>query len=325
MRKSMLLTMVCLAAFGIQASAGGNDKVRPFNSAEWQASLTSAYNKKDAGLVKRHLSKLYNVTGQSKEEAAKRLQGLFKNYEKVSLDYEVLDVNQKPGVGHAVLKARTVLKGVPPGKQEFVTIVEREGFDSLVFEGGRWKMFDTVATTVSRNSELSSSEADLFAACPDGTAAVNVTNEKGDWAAWPASMKGTTARRVAKVSAPSQSSNFDPDEWSAKVVSAWNHKDVNLIADLYSSLYSHVGQSKAEVLTQTASFFQRFGNITCNYRVIDYRYLEDSKLVAVKAVIELFAEPAGGGTSSRIFSTMGYGSLVNENGVWRLYATQPYR
>lgn len=325
MRKSMLLSlMACIAAFCLTANAGGNDKVKPFDSAKWQASFTDAYNKKDVKQVKKHLSRLYNVTGHSRDEAVKRLEGLFKNYDRVSLDYQVIQASLRPGTGHTVLKARSVLKGVRPGGNNFETIVEREGYDSLIFEEGRWKMFDTVAAARNINEGLAAYGADLFADCPPGAFAASFETEKGNWESWPVSAQGELGDRAVRVGVRPQALVFVPSAWESKVTTAWNNKSLNLVADLYSNLYSHAGASKQDVLSQTASLFNSFGNFTARYRVIDFRYLTDPKLVSVKAVIELYAEPIGGGTSSKIFGTMGYGSLVNENGVWRLYATQPY-
>jgi len=308
---TVALLAICLTAFCIQARTGGGNEIKPFNSAEWQASFANAFNQKNVSLVKQHLSQIYNVTGESRDDVVKRLGKTFKAFDKVALEYNILEVKQ-PEANHAVLKTKSVMRGVPAGKKGLVTLFEKEGFDSLIFEGGQWRMFDTVAT-VSKVNPSAESGSELFAACGgDAAAAASVAMMKdGNW----------SRKRAVPVSTFAQSLTFDPAAWEAQVTRAWESKDVRLAGDLYSDLYSHIGFGKSDVLTQTAVFFNQHGRLTCRYQVIDYRYV-GSGLVAVRANIQLYAEPAGGGTSSLVFATTGFGSLINENGAWKLYATQ---
>jgi hypothetical protein len=303
-RITLALVAICLTAFCIQARTSRSGEVKPFNSAEWQVSFANAFNKKNASLVKKHLSQIYNVTGESRDDVVKRLEKTFKDFDKVALEYNVLYVKQ-PEANHAVLRTKSVMKGIHAGKKELITLYEKEAVDSLIFEGGRWRMFDTVATS----SNINAVEGDLFAAC--GGAAAAVAMKDRDW----------TTKRVVRVSTVAQSPTFDPAAWEAQVNRAWESKDVQLAGDLYSDLYSHIGLGKNELLKQTAAFFTKFGRLTCRYQVVDYRYI-GSGIVTVQATIQLFAEPSDGGASSLVFATAGYGSLINENGTWRLYATQ---
>lgn len=308
-RMTVALLAICLTAFCIQARTEGGNAIKPFNSAEWQSSFANAFNKKNASLVKEHLSQLYNVTGESRNDVVKRLEKTFKAFDKVALEYNILEVKQ-PEANHAVLKIKSVMKGVRAGKKRLDTLYEKEGFDSLIFEDGQWRMFDTVATSSMVNPQDST---DLFAACGgDTTTAAAVAMMKDS--RW-------SRKRLVPVSTFAQSLTFDPAAWEAQVTRAWESKNVQLAGDLYSDLYSHIGFGKNEVLTQTAVFFNQHGKLTCRYQVIDYRYV-GSRLVAIRASIQIYAEPAGGGTSSLIFATTGYGSLINENGAWKLYATQ---
>jgi len=56
--------------------------------------------------------------------------------------------------------------------------------------------------------------------------------------------------------------------------------------------------------------------------VIDFRYLPDSKLVSLKAILEMTGVPGSGGESTTILAVMGYASLQNNNGQWQMYANQ---
>jgi hypothetical protein len=297
-----------LTALCTQARAGRSNEVKPFNSAEWQTSYANAFNKKSASLVKKHLSRIYNVTGENRDDVVKRLGKAFKAFDKVALEYDVLEVKQ-PAPGHAVLKITSVLKGVRSDTKETVTLSEKQGFDSLVYEAGNWRMFDSVTTVAKINQKLEPG-MELFAACPNAEAAG--TPQAG----------ANGGRQLIRVGNFAQSTTFVPSAWEARVNRAWSSKDVGLVGSLYSDLYSHAGYGKNDVLTQTAVFFNQFGNITCSYQVLNYSYV-GSGLVSVQATIQLHAEPSGGGTPTLVFQTFGYGSLKDENGVWRLYATQP--
>jgi hypothetical protein len=309
-RMTVALLAICLTAFCVQARAGGGNEIKPFNSAEWQAGFANAYNKKDASLVRNHLSQIYNVVGESRDDVVKRLKKTFKDFDKIALEYNVLEVRQ-PEANHAVLKTKSVMKGVRSGKKGFVTLFEKEAFDSLIFEGGQWRMFDTVATTSNVNTTTAEG-MEMFAACGgDAAAAASAKMKARSW----------NSKRPVRVSSFAQTAAFDPAAWEAQVNNAWESKDVRLAGDLYSDLYSHIGFGKTDLLRQTAAFFAQFGRLTCRYQVIDYKYI-GSGLVAVQASIQISAEPVGGGVLKQVFSTAGYGSLINENGAWRLYATQ---
>ena len=307
-RMTLALVVICMAALCIQARPGRSNEVKPFNSAEWQTSFANAFNKKSASLVKKHLSRIYNVTGENREDVIKRLGKTFKDFDKVALEYDVLEVKQ-PAPGHAVLKIKSVLKGVRSDTKETVTLSEKQGFDSLVYEAGNWRMFDSVKVNVGINGKLGPDVPEL-SECPDNPPAP-------EWEG----PTGLNSRQV-RVGNFAQSLTFEPVAWEAQVVRSWESKDVRQAGDLYSDLYSHVGRGKTEILTNLAALFNQFGNITCKYKVITYKYV-GSGLISVNAYAQLYAEPKGGGASSLIFQTTGYGSLINENGAWRLYATQP--
>ena len=310
-RMTVALLAICLIALCIQAGTGRSGKVKPFNSAEWQTSFADAFNKKNANLVKKHLSRIYNVTGESRDEFANRLDKAFKQFDTVALEYDVLEVKQ-PAPDHAVLKIRSVLKGVRSDTKQTVTLAEKQGFDSLVFEAGSWRMFDSVAVRANINRNLGPGMEELVE-CPDGVWRDDSGGSEGG-GVWRTQQVGN--RTFA------QSLTFDPRAWEAQVAQAWQSKDVELVGNLYSDLYSHAGRGRTEVLSNTATFFNTYGKITCKYRVVSYKYV-GSGLVSVKADVQLFTDSGTGGAANLIFQTFGFGSLINENGAWKLYATQP--
>lgn len=306
------LLLVCLIACGIFPAANGAGKMKPFDRKVWEASYAAAYEQKDPALLRENISKLYNVAGTSREDLIKRATVEFKKYDKVVCRYEVLEVKPLDADDQMVVKARSQIKVLPVGKADFVMLSQGESFDSLVLEEGRWKIYDTVS------AKGTAARANAFA-CPEPSANFRFEEERGDWAAWSAVEQGelTGPRRTTRGSGA-----FDAKRWEAKVVAAWDSKNISRVGALYSPLYNHLGISKSTVLKESERVFREYKSVKIRYRVIDFRYLSDPRLVSLKAVLEMTGVPAAGGGSTTIIATMGYASLQKNNGQWQMYATQ---
>jgi hypothetical protein len=303
---------MCLVVFGLTVRVAGTGNVKPFDHQGWESSYSAAYSQKDPALVGEHISKLYNVAGSSRDDLIKGLAGEFKKYDKISFQYKVLEVKPSEMADRTVVKAGLSLKAIPVGATDYVTVSEGESFDSLVFEDGRWKLYDTVSL------QGSLAASNRFGCPAGGTEAFNFQTEQGDWPAWRATEKGAL---TAQQAPPKGGKRFDAKQWEALVKSAWDSKDARRVGSLYSPLYNHLGLSKSAVLVQTDGLFKEYKTIKTNYRVIDFRYLSDPNLVSIKAIIEMTGVPNSGQTTT-ILATKGYASLRNEGGQWRIYATQ---
>jgi hypothetical protein len=316
MKKSIgSLLFFCLASYGVCVAAKGADKVPPFDPQAWERSYTAAYEQRDSSLLGQHISRLYNVAGASREDLIKRVDAEFKKYDKVVCLYRTLEVRPLDRDYHTVVKARTLLKAVPAGQTEPVTLSEGDSYDSLVFENGRWKMYDTVAI----KGELAAAAANAFA-CPAPSAAFNFSAERGDWPAWRAAEQGEL---IAPQSRVKGAKAFDAKRWEDHVKAAWDSKNIRRVGTLYAPMYNHLGISKSTVLKDAERIFRDYRSIKVSYRVIDFRYLPDSNLVSLKAILEMAGVPAAGGESTTILAVMGYASLQNSGGQWHMYANQP--
>jgi hypothetical protein len=306
------LIFVCLIACGSFPAASGAGKARAFDRKLWETSYAGAYEQKDTALLREHISKLYNVAGASREVMIKRAAAEFVKYDKIVCQYETLEVKPSDSDDHIVVKARSLVKAIPVGKADFVTLSQGESFDSLVFEEGRWKMYDTVSATgtVALVNKF---------ACPAGGANFKFSEERGDWPAWSAAEQGELISPQRSIKGARA---FNTKRWEAQVTAAWDSKNMTRVAALYSPLYNHLGMSKGTVLKESERVFKEFKSIKTRYRVIDFRYLTDPSLVSLKAILEMTGTPISGGESTTILSVMGYASLQNNNGQWQMYATQ---
>ncbi|MFL6277994.1 MAG: hypothetical protein ACJ74G_22630 [Blastocatellia bacterium] len=313
MKKSIgSLLFACLLACVLFSATSGAGKAKAFDRKLWEASYAAAYEQKDPALLREHISRLYNVAGGSREDMIKRATAEFEKYDKIVCQYEVLEVKPSDADDHTVVKARSLVKALPAGKTDFVTLSQGESFDSLVFEEGHWKMYDTVS------AEGTVARANAFA-CPFGGTNFRFSEERGDWPAWSAAEQGelTAPQRTIKGTGA-----FNEKRWEAQVKAAWDSKNMSRIAVLYSPLYNHLGISKGSVLKEAERVFQEYKSINTRYRVIDFRYLSDSRLISIKAILEMTGVPKSGGESTTILAVMGYASLQYNNGQWQMYATQ---
>jgi hypothetical protein len=312
MKKSLTPCLLCLVVCSVCFAARGVGKVVPFDRQAWEASYAAAYEQRDPSLLREQISKLFNVAGASREDLIARADAEFKKYDKVACSYTVLEVRPSDGEDHTVVKARVRIKAIQVGKSDLVALSEGESYDSLVFEDGHWKMYDTVAAngTVAR--------ANAFA-CPFSGGTFKFSEERGDWPAWSAAEQGELTAPQAKLKGPRA---FNAKQWEAQVKAAWDSRSIKRVAALYAPIYNHLGIAKSSVLKETERVLREYKSINTRYRVIDFRYLPDSKLVSIKAILEMTGVPSSGGESTTILAVMGYASLQNNNGVWQMYANQ---
>src|SRR4030095_14888977 len=205
---------------GLSLEALGAGKVMPFDRKAWESSYASAYEHRDPALLNGLLSRIYNVAGASREDMVKNAAAEFRKYDKVSCNYAVLEVRPLDRDDHTVVKARMLVRAIPTGKTESVTLSEGDSYDSLVFEDGRWKMYDTVATNGSM------ARANVFA-CPAGDAATfRFSEERGDWPAWSAAEQGELTAPRSRLKGPGA---FNAKRWEEQVIAAWDSRNIKRI------------------------------------------------------------------------------------------------
>ena len=160
-------------------------------------------------------------------------------------------------------------------------------------ERGNWPRFDTPTHLVDYR--------------PD---AAPVAGEPG----WQTEM---TAPRTSK-----DTLTFDKREWETRITEGWNRKDAALVLSCFSKFYNEVGVSRDEAVSPVSGFFHKFDKLICRYRVLAFKQLPGTNLASIKAVMELGGIPAGGKQVTTFMQTMGYASLIFEDGQWKMYCSQ---
>ncbi len=323
MRKSIALALTAIALLAISCERQVEQQVtRPFDGAEFVNNVMNAWNNKDLKMVEGYLSDLYNEVGTSKQEALKAVADIFERYDKISCRYRVMKFKHHQGTDLAYIRAILDLKGIPKGGQDYVKIVQTMGYASLIFENGRWKIY---ATQFYTSPQIPNFDFD---------------KERGIWPAWGAQIDLASydpAQPLASGEARADegfvdASNlgelaegpraFNKAAFEARVVNGWNRKDAKLIGSYLSRLYNEIGVSRNDLLRQVNDIFARYDEISCRYRVLAFKRFPDSDLASIKAVMEVKGKPAGSGEFRNIVQTMGYASLIFEDGDWKVYATQ---
>lgn len=265
-----------------------------------EARLKQDLSSGDANRIARNFSELYSDAGQPRQEAMAKLSAAGKEISSV----QITELKQFPGA--QIASARIVIAG----SGQTVT-----GFANLIREDGQWKIFG-----INAFAETQLREGNQMFACPTTPEGFSFEAERGDWPAWPAAKIYSVSYR------PTQGPDFDKAAWEKRVITAWNQASPNLIGDYLSSKYVHLGFSKGEVLRGVTEIFRKYNRINMRYRVIDFKYLNDKRnLVSYKAVMELSGVPKGATQSIKILETLGYGSVIYENGNWRQYSSQFFK
>lgn len=320
MRKTMIsllafcFVMVCANAKA-QTRAQRPDDYRATGVAKLEGRLQQDLKGGDATRIARNFSELYSDAGTSREEAMGKFKAMFAKAENAASNVKVADFKQFPGTGIAT--ARILIQVTSKGDSGAPTVIqETVGVANLIQEGGEWKIFGINAFA---DNQLR--EGNQLFACPATPEGFSFDAENGDWQAWPAARVYSAAYHHS-----TQGPTFDKEDWAKRVIEAWNTRSPKLVADYLSPKYVHLGFAKEGVVRQAADLFSKYSQISLRYRVLDFKYLNSRhNLVAYKAVMEMKGIPSGGTQFVKVLETLGYGSVVYENGKWRQYSSQFYR
>jgi hypothetical protein len=308
------LMVVAGLPLGVPATNADENLAPAFREDDWRAQFVSAWEEKSATKMSDLYSSIYYDAGESKEDAIAHAKAVFDGYESISCRFRILKARRFEDNPKLVsVKHVLEIKGRKPAAQDYEPAIQTMGYQSLVFENGKWRIY----------------AAQFF--CDPRMPKFDFGKDRGNWPApsqqvrmatyEPASEGSDEARWHATASA-SESVPFDVARWEKRIEDGWNKKDASLILSCFSKLYNEVGYSREEANRPVAGFFERYDTLKCRYRVLGVRHAPGSKLANVKAVMEMSGVPAGQKQSTTFIQTMGYASLILEDGDWRMYASQ---
>ncbi|HEX8089166.1 MAG TPA: hypothetical protein VF762_09960 [Blastocatellia bacterium] len=299
------------------------DKAGPlpaFSKAEWETRVTNAWNRKDAKLVGGYISKLYNDAGVSREEAIEQAADIFRRHERIDCRYRILWFKQFADPTLASAKFIMEIKGVPKGGKELAVLKQTMGYNALRYENGEWKLYGVM----------------FF--CDPRVPSFDFDKEKGNWPQFDSQIHlvdydpgnergGGNPRWRTHFDSRSSAENlqapaFDKTEWETRIAEGWNRKDAATVLSCFSKLYNEVGLSREDATAPVKGFFEKFDKLFCRYRVLAFKPLPGTNLASIKAVMEMSGVPAGGKQAVKFIQTMGYASLIFEDGQWRMYCSQ---
>ena len=289
-----------------------------FSKADWEQKVAEAWDRKDAKLLSDCFSKLYNDAGVSKAAAVQQAVEIFKQYTKVVCRYRVLWFKQFSDPTLASLKMVMEIQGVPNGGNDLVVIKQTQGYHALIFEDGQWRLYG------------------IMFFCDPRVPNFNFDKERGNWPrfdtqihlvdyrpdAAPAPPEPGWQTEWASPLATQDGPRFDKSEWEMRIAGGWNRKDATLVLSCFSKLYNEVGVSRDEAVSPVSGFFQKFDKLFCRYRVLAFKQLPGTRLASIKAVLEMSGIPAGSNQVITFMQTMGYASLIFEDGQWKMYCSQ---
>jgi hypothetical protein len=315
MKRMTALALLTFLAMIAEPCAAATKPAPAFSKVDWEQKVAEAWNRQDAKLFSDCLSKLYNDAGVSKEEAVKQATEIFKQCAKIVCRYRVLWFKQFPDPTMASVKIVMEIQGVPRGGNDLVVIRQTQGYHALIFEDGQWRLYGIMFFVDPRVPNF------------------NFDKERGNWPrfdtqiqladyhpdAAPAMVEQgwQTATTVEK-----DTQRFDKSEWETRIAEGWNRKDAVLVLSCFSKFYNEVGVSRDEAVSPVSGFFQKFDKLICRYRVLAFRQLPGTNLASIKAVMELSGIPVGSNQVVTFIQTMGYASLIFEDGQWKMYCSQ---
>jgi len=133
---------------------------------------------------------------------------------------------------------------------------------------------------------------------------------------------GSFTQSVGAAAAVEEVTPFNEVAFASKVVGAWESRNAEMIGATMSDLYNEIGLSKQEALVQTEAMLGQYEDVQVRYRVLDFKQFPGTKLGSAKAVLEMLAKKPGQKDLVPVIQTMGYASLIFEDGDWKVYGTQ---
>jgi len=316
----LALGLAVLFSIGPLLRAQQPDPIPPFQSGEWQTRFVEAWQSRDSNRVRDLYSKIYANAGTSREDVVALARSLFRQNPGLNCHYRILSFRQFPDSNLASVKYVLEIEGHTKAG-ESKTLVQTMGYFSMIFEDGRWRIY----------------AIQFF--CDPRIPSFNFDQERGNWpdfdkqvqlVSYDPANSSVDARWITNfnqpLSVPVQTGStvvqFDKNDWERRVMDGWNHRDASIILSTFSKIYNEVGVSRAEAIQPVSGFFQRFSKLNCLYRVLAFRQFAGRNLATVKAVMEMTGVPTGQHDPVMLIQTMGYASLIYEDGQWRMYASQ---
>lgn len=280
--------------------------------------MAEAWGMKDTGRFGDCLSKLYNDGGVSKTVAVEQAGEIFKRYDKIVCRYRVLWFKQFADPALASVKMVMDIRGVPRDGGDLAIIKQTQGYHALIFEDGQWRLYGIMFFVDPRvpNFNFDKERGNW----PDFGTQTHLLEYHPDTAPTRAESGWQTGASAAAVSTGMP--RFDKREWEVRVTEGWNRKDPALVLSCFSKIYNEVGVSRDEAVSPVSGFFQKYDELFCRYRVLAFKQLPGTNLASIKAVLELSGVPAGSDQSVIFMQTMGYASLIFEDGQWKMYCSQ---
>jgi hypothetical protein len=266
-------------------------------------------------------SRIYANAGDSREDTLADIAKLLRQRGRITCRYRILSSRQFSDSNLASVKYVLELSRRDPNGGSPQILTQTMGYFSLIYEQGRWRIYAT----------------QFF--CDPRIPTFDFDQEQGDWPSFdrqiqlvsydparPASdarwLTAFTQPIVVPVANKPGLVPFDKRAWEQRVMDGWNRRDASVILSTFSRLYNEVGVSRSEAIQPVTGFFDRFSKLDCRYRVLGFRQFPGTELASVKAVMEMTGVPTGGRDPVMLIQTMGYASLIYEDGQWRMYASQ---
>lgn len=293
-----------------------------FDQAEWQARFVDIWQSRDVSKVDGLYSRIYSNAGDSKSDAVSAASKLFRQNAEIVCRYRILSARQFADSNLASVRYVLELKGRDTRFRQYRILTQTMGYFSLIFEDGQWRIY----------------ASQFF--CDPRIPNFDYDREQGNWPSFerqvrlltydPSSLPPRDNRWTTDLSEPLSVPvqgragivQFDKAAWEQQVADGWNNRDASTILSGFSKWYNEVGVSREEAIQPVSGFFKRFDKLLCRYRVVGFRQFPGTNLASVKAIMEMTGVPAGQKDYIMLIQTMGYASLIYEDGRWRMYASQ---
>lgn len=293
-----------------------------FDQTEWQARFVDAWQSRDLTRIEGLYSEIYNNAGDSKLDAVLLASKLLQRNSEIICRYRILSSRQFLGTNLASVRYILEMKGREATTGGYHILTQTMGYLSLIFENGQWRIY----------------ASQFF--CDPRIPNFNYDREQGNWPSFdrqvrllsydPATPAPSDDRWTTTLSQPismpirggDTHALFNKTAWEQQIMEGWNNRNASIILSTFSRIYNEVGVSREEAIRPVSGFFERFEKLHCRYRVLAFRQFRGTNLASVKAVMEMSGVPTGQKNSIMLIQTMGYASLIYEDGQWRMYASQ---
>lgn len=308
---------------GLTGTTSNNAAAVQFAPEQWHSRFVQAWEQRDVSKFADLYSTIYANGGDSKDDTVRMAAETFSRYDQISCRFRILRAHQFEDPSLASIKYALEITGRRAGAQDLEPIVQTMGYQSLMYEGGQWRMY---AMQFFCDPRMPKFDFDQDRGnWPSPNVQIHLTSYEPAHDAPPDPRWITDLPSLLPVSLTEGAKaglTFDKSRWERRVADGWNNKDAALILSCFSKLYNEVGVSREEANRPVGGFFTRFDTLRCRYRVLAFRQFPGRNLATVKAVMEMGGVPAGQQKYITFIQTMGYASLIFEDGDWRMYASQ---